>query len=135
MGLGPLHRVVGTLAIVAFIATGVFMLTRPAGFFEGHEAMRFRFRANHVYLLMSGLLNVLVGVYVAPCPGGWRRRLQVAGSTILLVAPVTLLLAFILEPHRDTTIRPLTEASIVALFLATMLHIPAGAAIRRSGGA
>ena len=125
MNLGLLHRNVGGAIVVAFLATGFYMRFGFPELYDGNEVVRFQFRANHIYLLLAGLLNVLVGLYVAAAPAGWRRHLQHAGSVILLLAPIALLVAFFIEPPRGALFRPLTTVTMIAMVVATLLHVPA----------
>src|SRR5262249_4543092 len=84
------------------------------------RSIRWLFRANHIYLLMAGLLN-LAAVH-APSMSGWRARAQGIGSALLLLSPVLLVAAFIREPATPEPGRPLTHAGIIALAAGTVLH-------------
>jgi heme A synthase len=120
-----MHRVVGAATIAAFIVTGIYLKLRGSHLFEANEMIRFVYRANHVYILFAGLLNVAVGAYLCLHARRWRRKLQVAGSIMLLIAPVILVLAFINEPGHASPQRPLTSAGVMLLFLAVLCHVPA----------
>jgi hypothetical protein len=125
MLIRAMHRAVGAAAIAAFIATGVYLKLRGPALFEPNEMIRFIFRANHVYILLGGLVNVAVGAYICLHAKRWRRNLQVAGSIMLLIAPVILVLAFICEPGQASPLRPLTSAGVMLLFLGILCHLPA----------
>ena len=120
-----MHRVVGAATIAAFIVTGVYLKLRGSHLFEADEMVRFIFRANHVYILFAGLLNVAVGAYMQLHERRWRRNLQVAGSVCLLIAPMILVLAFMYEPGQASPQRPLTSAGVMLLFLGILCHVPA----------
>ena len=55
----------------------------------------------------------------------WRRRLQLVGSVVLLMAPLLLLVAFIVEGPQARAHRPLTSIGVILMFLAVMCQIPA----------
>jgi hypothetical protein len=119
------HLVVGATTIATFIATGICLKFWGSELFGSNETMRFIYRANHVYIMFAGILNVAVGVYLRPHAKGWRRNLQVAGSVMLLIAPVLLIAAYIRETRLATHVRPLTSAGVMLLFLGTLCHVPA----------
>lgn len=122
--LRSIHRWTGLVVVLAFVATGIFMRAGFPGIDDPDHLVRSYFRANHVYLLASGLLNIAVGAYLVLHDTRWRRNLQLAGSALLLLAPVVLLTAYMLEPVRATPHRPLTSVGVLLLFLAVMLHVP-----------
>ena len=95
--------------------------------------MRFLFRANHVYILFSGLLNLSAGVAFP----AWRPRLAVGlqriGSVLLLLAPAVLMAAFTMETTAVTPRRPLTALGALLCFAGVALHLGAALADRRRG--
>jgi hypothetical protein len=118
------HRGVGVATIAAFIGTGIYLKLRGPDLFETDEMVRYIYRANHVYILFAGLLNLSVGAYLCMHARRWRRNLQVAGSIMLLIAPVILVLAFVYEPGSASPQRPMTSAGVMLLFLAILCHLP-----------
>jgi hypothetical protein len=123
--LRTIHRVVGAATIAAFVVTGIYLKLRGPDLFEPNEMVRFIYRANHVYILFAGLLNVAVGAYLCLHARRWRRNLQVAGSIMLLIAPVILVLAFMHESGQASPQRPLTSAGVMLVFLGILCHMPA----------
>ncbi len=126
MGFAKVHRRVGVATVVVFLLTGLYMRLRFPGLYDHNQVVRFLFRANHIYLLASGLLNIAVGTYLAMQPGGWRRNLQVAGSLLYLAAPVLLLVAFFYEPPQARPERYLTVIGVLVLLVATVCHLVGG---------
>jgi hypothetical protein len=122
-----LHSVIGLLGIVAFLGTGVFMRLHQPGMVEMDGGTRMIYRSRHVYLLLSGLLNLSLGTYCRASGRTWRRRLQSIGSCLILAAPPLLLAAFVREPHRSDLIRPFSNPAIAGMLAGTLLHA-AGAA-------
>ena len=119
------HRIVGVATIAAFIVTGIYLKLRGPDLFEPNEMVRFIYRANHVYILFAGLLNVAVGAYLCLHAKRWKRNLQLAGSIMLLIAPLILVLAFIHESGHASPQRPLTSAGVMLLVLGILCHVPA----------
>jgi hypothetical protein len=121
--LRRLHVWVGASTVAAFLVTGVAMLLMFPGAWQSNPAIRYLYRANHVYILFAGLLNLALGAYVSPGSGPGRRVLQLCGSVLLLSAPVLLLWAFVAEPWHANPSRPITLAGVAACLLAVAMHL------------
>ena len=48
-----LHLIVGLAGVAVFLGTGVYMRTHFPALYAGNEALRYMYRANHVYLLTA----------------------------------------------------------------------------------
>ena len=84
------------------------------------------YRSRHIYILLTGLLNLGIGTYFTPRSRGWRRTLQIVGSVLIVLAPGLLLAGFFYEPNKgpeQTTIAPL---GIFAVAIGTVLHLLSG---------
>ena len=57
-------------------------------------------RSRHIYILSSGLVNLMQGLYLRQQDAGWRRIVQAAGSWLVIASAVLLILAFTLEPEK-----------------------------------
>ncbi len=125
--MARIHRLAGLGFVLIFVATGVWLRFRGQAVIDQDEAIRFSLRANHIAILFSALVNIAVGMN-PPIPAvTWRRRLQLVGSALLLVAPLLLLAAFIVEGPQARAQRPITEAGVILMFLAVMCQVPARA--------
>jgi heme A synthase len=120
--MGKLHRLVGVAGVLIFLGTGVYLVTEFPQLHGGNAAVRYQFRANHAYILLSSLLNGAIGIYLVPKEAGWRRAAQRFGSLLLLAAPAVLLAAFFLEPARGIPQRPLTTLGMVLSLGGIVLH-------------
>ena len=116
------HRYLGMAGVLVFLGTGVYLATGFPELHGGDAGIRFQFRANHAYILLSSLLNWQVGIHFSRRAEGWRRGLQRLGSALLLAAPVVLVTAFFVEPPRGSPQRPITTLGIVLLLGGTVLH-------------
>lgn len=122
--LSRIHLLLGLLTVLAFLGTGAYMrMTLPPPD-EATHLMRMTYRSSHVYLLLAGLINVVTGIYLVGAEARWRRRMQIAGSMLLLAAPFIVLLAFFIEPQRASLDRPLTLLGALALLTGTLSHLP-----------
>ena len=109
VNLQRIHRWVGIVTVIVFLLTGLYMRWRFPGLYQADETIRYLFRANHIYLLLAGLLNLGLGLYLTEQAERWRRMLQRAGSVLLVAAPVVLLAAFFYEPPQAMPERPVTR--------------------------
>jgi hypothetical protein len=125
VSVASLHRWLGAAACLVFLGTGVFLFLRLEELAAGNPEVRWLYRANHIYILLGGLLNLAVGLYAGTLARGWRGRAQAIGSALLLASLPLLIAAFLLEPRQANPQRPLTEIGIVALAAGTLLHVPA----------
>ena len=116
--LSTAHKVQGLLFALLFLGTGIYMYQSFPELYQRNETMRMMYRANHIYILMSALVNLLVGVYMVKAAGKICSIIQLLGSVLMLVAPVLLFLAFVNEPAQlNMDHRPYTFFGVV--FLAT----------------
>jgi hypothetical protein len=119
-----LHLLVGVGGVLAFLGTGAYMATHFPAAYEGHEAVRYLYRANHVYLLLGSLINLAVGIYRPASRPGWRGTVALAGSALVLVAPFLLLYAFFFEAPRGTPERAATLVGALMLLVGVVLQWP-----------
>ena len=121
-----LHIVVGAFVLLAFLLTGQYMDYLDVRSGALGDATRMMFRSRHIYILLSGLVNLAVGTYFVRRAGGWRRTLQTTGSILVLAAPLLLLAAFFTEPGLPGLRRQFTLPAIVILAVGTLLHAFSG---------
>ena len=117
-----IHLAWGILALVAFAASGQVMLRHVPPMPLLSDDLRLMYRSRHIYLLGSGIANVLLGLYLVPCRALWRRSIQFAGSLLLFAAPVLLGMAFLSETGHglDRTWR--SAYGLYAMVGGTLLH-------------
>ncbi len=125
--MARLHRLAGLGFILLFLATGVWLRFRGQAVIDQDDAIRFSLRANHIYILFAGLVNIAVGMNPPDPAVAWRRRLQLVGSAVLVMAPLLLLTAFIVEGPQAQAVRPITEVGVILMFAAVMCQVPARA--------
>jgi drug/metabolite transporter (DMT)-like permease len=128
-----IHLVWGILALVAFAVSGQVMLRHVPPMHLLGDDMRLMYRSRHIYLLGSGIANVLLGLYVAPRRELWQRGIQYAGSLLLLLAPVLLGMAFVAETGHGPERTWRSSFGLFAMLGGTLLHFIA--AVRREAAA
>lgn len=115
--MSSLHRFSGIVLVVVFLATGAYMRGIFPQAFESDEVIRFQYRANHVYILFAGLLNLALAGSSPSSRSGWRRWSRRAGSGLALAAPWVLVAAFFVEPPRASEDRVMTAIGVFLLAL------------------
>jgi hypothetical protein len=119
-----LHLWAGVLGVVAFLVTGQFMRHHQPPMDTLSESVRLMHRSRHIYILASGLVNLMLGLYVRPQFSRWRRVMQSIGSALLVSSTAMLILAFIEEP--DMGFQPemwWSHLGLYALFAGCMVHV------------
>jgi len=131
MTLRKVHFAVGLFGLLAFLATGAYMNAGFPDLYAGNEVLRYLYRSNHVYILLASLVNVALGVHLAPAPPGWRATASLVGSVLALAAPVVLCFAFFIEAPVAQPERVWTLAGVAALAAGIALHALGGMGVRR----
>jgi hypothetical protein len=123
---------VGMLGIIAFLLTGQYMDR-----FHGHLAgmsneQRLLFRSTHIYLLLASAIHIPLGLYFHWPAGRFRKGLIVMGSTLLIAAPIMLLIGFAREPWMTELARPFTRPALFGTLAGIVLHLLGGIRIGRA---
>jgi hypothetical protein len=120
------HRYIGWLTFAVFLASGFYLHFHAAELAKDNPSAHFTLRANHIYVLMSALLN-LAFASASPASGsGARARLRTFGHILILVAPSILFAAFRYEGPRATPHlqdRPLTLVGVFTLVIGVLLIV------------
>ena len=111
-----LHLVVGLAALAFFAGTGLYLRFREPAMASTDLGPRMLLRAGHIYLLFSGLLNVVAGLR-----SDGRNNSRV-GSVLLLSSPVLLAVGFCVEAARSALQRPLTMLGVFAATIGVLLQ-------------
>ena len=126
--LNQLHKTVGIITVVIFAGTGILMRFHYSRLYEVNLLVRMMFRSIHIYILLAGLLNIAIGIYMVLASETWKRKTQLFGSFCLLLAPAVLIGAFFYEPPLASLERHVTQAGIILLLVGTLSHLAASRA-------
>lgn len=118
-----LHLMTGLVGVVAFLASGQYMDLAHDHLRGMDDATRLLFRSTHIYLLLTSLLNLALGLYAVDAPAGWRRRLRCAGSLLVLAAPPLLVAGFLREPWLSGLDRPFSRPALYGSLAGMLLHL------------
>ena len=119
-----LHLIVGLVGIALFLGTGAYMFRGFPELYGANEAVRYMYRANHVYVLLSSLINVALAIYVLPAGPGWKGLASKIGSVLVILSPLVLCYAFFAEAPKATPERVFTGLGVLALLLGVLAHLP-----------
>ncbi len=114
--------IAGVLGLLVFFYTGSFMRSRFPGAYAQHDAIRYLYRANHLYVMFSSVLNLAVGRSLRLASARWRRALQAGGSIALVVATAVLVGAFFSEPPQGGAERGATLLGCVLALGGSLAH-------------
>jgi hypothetical protein len=120
--LRKIHLYAGWLFVLSFVLTGQYMRVVIHPLMEADAVLRFSLRANHVYILLFGLLHLCLGAYWRASLHARRQKLQLAGSLALLLATLLAIAAFFFEPKVGEE-RPALLGTMVAAMIGTGLHL------------
>lgn len=121
------HLITGLLLILFFLLSGQYMQHTLRLSEQPFDAQRMMYRASHLYLLLVGVMNTLVGCYWQPFRSRLSCPIQGLSSVALLLAQAVFVVAFMTEPAVVSQDRMFTWLGCVLLLTATGLLIIARA--------
>jgi len=80
------------------------------------------FRATHIYILMSALINLMTWNYLRHYAIRNYVKVRALASILILMAPFLFLAAFIVEPPTYQIERAITISGVVVLLTGVLLH-------------
>ena len=120
------HLIFGLLVIVVFLLTGQYMdkfLQHLEGMPDGPRML---YRTRHIFILLSGLLNLGIGTYFSYGVTRWRRVLQFLGSGLIVVATAFFVVGFFTEPKLAGLATPWSHRGMYLIAYGTLLHFFSG---------
>jgi hypothetical protein len=120
------HLVFGAVVILIFLLTGQYM-DRVHNHLEGMaDGPRMLYRTRHIFILLSGLLNLGVGTYLRARRDLQRRVCQWFGSAMIMLASALFVAGFFYEPTLSDLETPLSHWGAYAIVAGVLLHIISG---------
>jgi hypothetical protein len=122
----PLHLIFGTLVLVIFLLTGQYM-----NYYYNHmvgvsDGLRLLYRTRHIFILLSGLVNLGIGIYLSYRQQLWRRILQWLGSVLIVLSSLLFITAFFYEPKLTGLYTPLSHWGTYTIVAGTFCHLFSG---------
>ena len=119
-----IHLWAGGAGLAAFLITGQFMRYHQPPLAVMNDALRLMHRSRHIYILASGLVNLMLGLYMERRSSGWRRTMRAIGSCLVIASVALLIFAFAVEPGRGFESNVWRAGiGMQALFAGCMAHI------------
>jgi MFS family permease len=135
MKMKTVHIAFGAFVILAFLLTGQFM-DRFHNHLEGMpDGPRMLYRTRHIFILLSGLLNLGIGTYLRARRDSGRRFCQRCGSAMIMTATVLFVAAFFYEPTLKDLETPLSHWGTYVLVAGVALHVISGVGAERDAAA
>jgi hypothetical protein len=116
------HVWLGLGAVAVFLYSGLYMRRQFPEAYAAHDAIRYLYRANHIYILFAALLNLTLGFQLSDAGRRGKGTLQMVASALVAAAVPLLVYAFFVEPPKASPERPITVLGIVCAAAGTGLH-------------
>jgi peptidoglycan/LPS O-acetylase OafA/YrhL len=129
------HITFGALVVIAFLLTGQFM-DRFHNHLDGMpDGPRLLYRTRHIFILLSGLLNLGIGTYLRARRDARRRVCQWCGSAMIMAASALFVAAFFYEPTLKDLETPLSHWGAYLIVAGVALHVISGLGEERDAAA
>jgi len=125
------HLIFGFLLFVTFTITGRFMRIDFPEKEEMDQFLRVLMRSRHIYILLSALIHMALGVYAQIRPRAWRKILQFAGSVVLTTSSLLLVWAFVVESYEIHGFSAFSRYGLYAALAGVGLHVIGGLDLAR----
>jgi hypothetical protein len=93
------HLIFGLLLFAVFTITGQYMRADFPDKAEMDQTLRILMRSRHIYILLSSLIHISLGVYIQLRPRLAQKILQLSGSAVLVISSLLLFWAFVVETY------------------------------------
>jgi uncharacterized membrane protein len=124
--MARLHLIFGLVLFVAFLATGRFMRWD----FPDKEAIapefRMLMRSRHIYILLSSLIHIVLGVYLEMRREKMQKYAQIFASVLLFAGSALFIAAFVYETYRTRNFSEISRLALYATLAGTVFHLLGG---------
>ena len=120
------HLIFGLLLVIAFLLTGQYMDRVHQHLAYMADGPRMLYRSRHIYILLSGLINLGIGSYFKYRVGTPRRTVQLLGSLFITIASILFVFAFFYEPRLAGLENPLAGKGMYLIAAGVLLHFFSG---------
>ena len=121
-----LHLFFGIVVFIVFLVTGKYMRVDFPDKEIIPQDFRLLMRSRHIYILLSALAHILLGLYLHIHQQAWRRALQIFGSILLFAGTTTLVWAFVYETYTAKTFSELSRSGLYVTLAGTIFHLLGG---------
>ena len=127
------HLIFGVAVVITFLLTGQYMDKHFNHLRGMADAPRLLYRTRHIFILLSGLLNLGIGAYFTYRIGTWQRAIQLLGSILIFTASILFVIGFFYEPNLSNLRTPLSHYGAYAIAAGAVLHVISGVKSKDEG--
>jgi len=120
------HLIFGVLLFAVFTISGRYMRADFPDKTEIDQTLRILMRSRHIYILLSSLIHMSLGVYLQLRPQLIRKVIQIIGSTVLVISSLMLCWAFVLETYYLQGYSSYSRNGLYLTLAGVILHIIGG---------
>ena len=120
------HLIFGIILFVVFLITGKFMRVDFPDKEIIPQDLRLLMRSRHIYILLSSLIHIVLGVYLQVHAEVWRKFVQILGSILLFAGSILFVWAFIYETYATQHFSDISRYGLYTTLAGTVLHLLGG---------
>lgn len=121
-----LHLIFGIFVLIAFLLTGQYMDKYYNHMVGVPDGIRLLYRTRHIFILLSGLINLGIAAYFTYRLELRHRVVQLLGSVLILVASLLFIAAFFYEPTLSNLYTPLSHWGTYTILAGIVFHLLSG---------
>jgi len=125
-----LHLIFGIITFIVFLITGKFMRWDFPDKDAIPQDFRILVRSRHIYILLSSLIHIVLGVYLQIQTQIWQKVLQIFGSSLLILGSVLFVWAFIYETYQTQRFSDLSRYALYTTLAGTIFHLFGGLKVK-----
>jgi len=129
--MARLHLVFGILLFVVFALTGKFMRADFPDKDAIPQEFRMLMRSRHIYILLSSLIHILLGVYLEIRRETPQKYVQMLASALLFAGSVLFVWAFVHETYRARHFSDLSRYALYVTLAGTVFHLIGGFRLKK----
>ena len=95
------------------------------------QDLRLLMRSWHIYILLSSLIQICLGVYLQIHAEIWRKFVQILGSILLFAGSILFVWAFIHETYATQHFSDISRYGLYTTLAGTILHLIGGFKVKK----
>ncbi len=95
------------------------------------QDLRLLMRSRHIYILLSSLIHIVLGVYLEIHAQIWRKTLQIFGSVLLISGSILFVWAFAHETYATQHFSEISRFALYTTLAGTILHLFGGFKVKK----
>jgi len=116
------HLIFGFLMFITFLLTGQYMDRNFNHLAEMEDLPRALMRAQHLYILLAALINIVLGSYLTVSKDKLIATFQIFGSLLIVIATLILVYSFFEELPSRHIERPLCRFGLYTMLAGVLGH-------------